>query len=35
MAAGQRTEIGEMNLARRQLGLAPVGFEFSNPTPPP
>jgi uncharacterized protein (DUF305 family) len=35
MAAGQRTEIGELNLARRQLGLAPVGFEFSSPTPPP
>jgi uncharacterized protein (DUF305 family) len=35
MAAGQRTEIGELNLARRQLGLSPVGFEFSSPSPPP
>jgi uncharacterized protein (DUF305 family) len=35
MAAGQRTEIGEINLVRGQLGLAPVGFEFSSPSPPP
>jgi uncharacterized protein (DUF305 family) len=34
MAAGQRTEIGEINAVRRQLGLAPVGFEFSSPSPP-
>ena len=35
MAASQRSEIGEINLVRRQLGLAPVGFEFSSPSPPP
>jgi uncharacterized protein (DUF305 family) len=35
MAAGQRTEIGEINLVRRQLGLAPVAFEFASPSPPP
>ena len=35
VAAGQRSEIGEINLVRRQLGLEPVAFEFSSPSPPP
>jgi uncharacterized protein (DUF305 family) len=35
MAASQRSEIGEINLVRRQLGLEPVGYEFSSPTPTP
>jgi uncharacterized protein (DUF305 family) len=35
MGASQRSEIGEINLVRRQLGLEPVGYEFSSPTPTP
>ncbi len=35
MAAGQRSEIGEMNAVRDRLGMQPVPFQFSSPRPLP